>query len=433
LRPFSSLGRALDPLTRSWALLTGSQLARLALTFVASVLIARHLGPADFGLFTLLGAVMTIAGVLADFGLTTAGVREIAGVLDADTERARLWGHSLFWLRALTALLILAAGGLLAGGLSWLVLGPAGRPALIWLALLGMVLVALTGAVNAIFQATGRFRQMVTISLVNAGLTVALALLLAAANRLNLITALVVLGMATSLAGLIVALRLLPAGWRPAFPGLAALRRDGRQLFLFGRWLWLASLIAIVTGYLDLLLLNRLSSPGALGAYALALNLAAKVDVVNQSLTTVLLPAVTALRESEQRRAYIRRILPRSLALALAVLALLPLARPFIQLFYGADYRAAAPLFQLMLATVAVDVLVSPLLLLAFPLNRPRLLAAADGLRGLTLLAIALPLIPILGPAGAVIGRLGGRLAGAAFALLALRRAGAQVAADSAS
>src|SRR5262249_25039140 len=91
------------------------------------------------------------------------------------------------------------------------------------------------------------------------------------------------LGIGTSLATFVVGLRQLR--WRPYVPSLARLRAEGRQLLRTGRWLWLAALLAMLAVNLDVLIVNRFSAPATVGAYALAVNLASKTNVVNYGLT----------------------------------------------------------------------------------------------------------------------------------------------------
>jgi hypothetical protein len=55
---------------------------------------------------------------------------------------------------------------------------------------------------------------------------------------------------------------------------------------------------------------------------------------------------------------------------------------------------------------VIFDVFSLPVILLAFPLNRPRLLAAADALRAGVLVVVALLLVPVVGPGGAVAAKI---------------------------
>jgi Na+-driven multidrug efflux pump len=71
---------------------------------------------------------------------------------------------------------------------------------------------------------------------------------------------------------------------------------------------------------------------------------------------------------------------------------------------------------------VLFDVFTVPVILLAFPLNQPKLLAAADGLRMVVVLGVALVLIPLMGPAGAAVAKIGAKVAGFLLIFLFLLR-----------
>jgi PST family polysaccharide transporter len=389
---------------------------RMALSFAASVLIARALGPEGFAVYAVLGAAMTMAGVAADLGLTTTAVKRVAEVWSASPEEAEKRGRIFFWNRAGTAVLLFLILVVAARPLANSVLGLEGvdnAPLLVVLAMTGMVAVALSGALNAMLQAANRFGSLSIVNIVNAALTTILAVLLFVTDRLNLITALLVLGTATTVVNIVLAYRLLPGRWRLwRLPERTAYKEETVSLYRFGRWLWIASLFAIAAQQLDLILVNGLSSSAAAGAYALALNLAFKADVVNQSLYTTLLPAAASLSGRAAVVQYLRRSLVRSGVIGLGLLVLIPLARPFILTFYGPDYAAAVPLFQLLIGMVLFDVFTVPVILLAFPLNQPKLLAAADGLRMVVVLGVALVLIPLMGPAGAAVAKIGAKVAG---------------------
>jgi O-antigen/teichoic acid export membrane protein len=176
----------------------------------------------------------------------------------------------------------------------------------------------------------------------------------------------------------------------------------------------------MLTANAEVLLLNRWAALPLVGAYALALNLATKADVVNHSLYTVLLPAVSSLDEREKRRAYVRRGIARSAVIAAGFLLLIPLAEPFILVAYGADFAQAVLFFRLLVGVMIFDVLLTPLLLLPLAYRQPKLLAAADGARAITLVVVAIGLIPLFGAFGAIVARFAARVAGAALVLGAL-------------
>jgi O-antigen/teichoic acid export membrane protein len=179
----------------------------------------------------------------------------------------------------------------------------------------------------------------------------------------------------------------------------------------------------MAAGQADLLVLGLLHVEApVIGAYALAGNLAAKADVVNHSLYAVTLPAASSLRGYQDLRGYVRRSLIRSAAIAVGLALLIPAAGPLVAIFYGPGYAESASLFRVLLGVALFDVVVTPLLLLAYHFNRPGLLAAADMSRVLTLVAVAIALVPVNGAFGMVYARFASRVVGAMVVGVALWR-----------
>lgn len=395
----------LDSVTQGWLFVTSGSVVRLGLGFIASVVIARALGPAAFGVYAVLATIASFTGAAVDLGLTNAAVRRISAVWPDDLNRTFAIWRVFFWLRLLVVGIVLAAGLILAGPISGLLLDADGRDLYLRLALLGVAATALSGSVTGMLQATSHFGRLSTVLLVNSGLTAILALGLWWAGHLTITTALLVLGIGTSLVSFGLAWWLLPGTWPFKPPRRIAFSGDGRDLARYGSWLWLGSLFAMLALYLDVLIVNHWATAATVGVYALAVNLATKVEVVNHSLYTVLLPTASSLQSDEQIRQYIRRGLIRSGLIGLTLLPLIPLARPLITLFYGENYAPAASLFQGLLLIAIFNVVVMPLLMLAFTYDRPRLIALSDGLRALTLLVVALVLVPGFGTTGAIVAK----------------------------
>src|SRR3981081_4170828 len=108
----------IDPVTRGWAVVTSAGVVRLGLGFVASLVIARALGPADFGTYAVLAASVGIVGGLAEGGLTEgAGLRLSAARADKPGD-ARQRARAFFWLRLGLAAGVVAVGCLVAGPLA---------------------------------------------------------------------------------------------------------------------------------------------------------------------------------------------------------------------------------------------------------------------------------------------------------------------------
>ncbi len=399
-------------------MVTSAGVVRLGLGFVASLVIARALGPAGFGTFAVLAASVGVVGGLAEGGLTEAAVLRISAIWPDKAGDAQFRAQAFFWLRLGLAAVVVAVGCLIAEPLAQRVLNT--DAGLLRWALLGIVATAASGAVSAMLQATGAFGRMSSLTLFNTGLTALLAIGLALLAQLDLLAALVVLGIGTSLATLLLGLWMLPRGWSLRLPGPAELRSEAGQLVRTGRWLWLASAFAMLTANAEVLLLNRWAALPLVGAYALALNLAGKADLVNTSLYTVLLPGVATLGERGKIGSYLRRGVVRGGLIGLGLLLLIPISEPLIVWFYGAEFANAVPFFRLLLGVMVFDVLLTPFLLLPLAYRQPKVLAAADALRAVTLVLVALGLIPIYGAIGAILARLAARVAGALLVLGAL-------------
>ena len=291
------------------------------------------------------------------------------------------------------------------------VLGLPDDGTLVRLALLGIVATACSGTAAALLQTRGAFGRMSVLTVTNTGLTALLAIALWLMGQLTIVTALVVLGAATSMLTAALGFWLIP-NRPPLRPSLADVRAEAGPLFRIGRWLWLSGVLVMLAANLDVLILNYWATPAVVGAYALALSVASKVNVVNHSLYTVLLPGLGELRDRTAARLFLRHSLARSGLAGVVLLAAIPLAEPFILIAYGADYAPAVGLLQLLLVVSIVDVVSAPLRLLPLAFGRARLVTAAEAARVIALASVALALVPAFGAVGAVVARLLARLAG---------------------
>src|SRR5439155_17658857 len=153
--------------------------------------------------------------------------------------------------------------------------------------------------------------------------------------------------------------------------------------------------------------------------------------VINVARFTVLLRAVSALEVQSEGARSVQRNLVRGAMLCLPLALAIPLAEPLIRAVYGAAFAEAAPIMLVLLMSVALDVVTTPLTMLAFPLNESRVLAASEVVRVITLTLAAMLLIPLLGPIGAAWAKLLAKAAGVAFTLAVLQRLAARHQCDS--
>ncbi|WP_366522387.1 oligosaccharide flippase family protein [Flagellatimonas centrodinii] len=143
-----------------WGAARGSMFIRvgsLAATLLGSVVLARALGPASFGIYSLALAIVTILALPAQVGIPTLLVRETARTQAAGkwSEMKGLWRWSTRVI--LVSSLVIAAGSSLA-----LFLYPRPiKPDLLWAILAGLVLVPLIALGNARGAALRGLRHIV--------------------------------------------------------------------------------------------------------------------------------------------------------------------------------------------------------------------------------------------------------------------------------
>lgn len=405
--------RISDATSRHVVTVMVGHILRLGLGLISSAVLARGLGPVGLSIFSVIGAAMAIAGTVADFGLSNSAVRHIAGDLVPAPAQARETAAIYSRLKVLGAFLILGLVFILARPLAILLGVPLDSgPLLLRVGALGLLATAFSGVTATLLRALQRFRVLVATQLTNGAFTVLLMGGLFLLTRLDVLNALWV-GVITALAATVVGLLLLPAKWRLTLLAPASVRSPtGRRLLSFGKWLWVSAIFSTLLAQLDLLLLNRLLPAQQVGFYALALNLAFKADIVNQTLHTVLLPYVSGLSSRNAYFRHLRHSLGRSLLLAAAMGLLLPLARPFILAVYGNEFAPAAGVFYMLMAVVFFDLFAIPVQLLAFPLDMPRQIVVADVVGVGILFFGGMILIPAWGLYGAVAAKLAAKAGG---------------------
>ena len=402
----------------------GGRWVQVLLGLIGSVVSARALGPAELGRFGLIIAVIMVFGTLADAGLTYSAIRLIARGAEQDLQRAQTVARSYFFLRVLTGVTVALVGIPLSWPLAW-ALGYPDLVPFLQLSFLTLFSLSLSSYPGTILIGLSKFKEYGVAGVLNAVITVAGILGLYFAGVLSLGT-LIAWNVILPLVSSIPAWLLMPKEWLPwRLPSISDPRLSvevRRELVNFAKWIGVSLVGTVVVTQGDILLLGKLTTPAVVGVYSVALALASRLDTLNQSLFTVMMPRASRLEGGTDMRQYWKRVAIGSLALAGALALAAVVAQPVIVLLYGDRYVASAGLFFALLGVVLFDLATSSLFLLVFPLNRPRLLAAADWLRVGVLGTVGWLLIPVYGAFGAVVARFLARVIGTTVVLLSLRR-----------
>jgi O-antigen/teichoic acid export membrane protein len=339
---------------------TADRVLKVVLGLVVAVALARHLGPAGFGQYSLVLAFVGTVSGLATLGLPQVVVRALVRELvretadPADASRARgeilgtatslvLAGAALAWLLAL-------------GAAAWA--RPGEGATLLGVAIVGATLLLQGGTVVRWgFEARVAVQPVVAVESVVgvAGALVKLGLIAAGAPLMVFFWVLL-----AEAAALALALAVLQArrggGFGAWWPRMARVR----ELLLASWPLALSGVVLMVQARIDQLMLAELAGDAALGQYGVALRLAEGLVFGAAVLSSTLFPVLVAARR-ESFEAFHARLLHAYRACIAAALAIsLPLAMlaPWlVHMLFGAVYEPAGALLVLMAGRVFLSFL----------------------------------------------------------------------------
>lgn len=399
-----------DPARQGFAVILGGNVLRMALGLVTSIVVARGLGPEAFGVYALVTTAIGMAGPVTDLGLSNGAIRRIAPRWRERPDDARLEGTAFLWARIGAAVAVALTAGAVGVAVAPALLPtvpPATARGLVVAGALGLVVAAAVGAVGTLLQATTRLVSLAITTTLTALVSLVVAGALVSTGALTPLTAVLGLGVVASIVGGSFALTRLPGPWPLAPPASARIAEVAMPMMRFGGWLWLGNLLIVFATQLDLFLVHGTLGADEVGVYGLAAALAARAAVGPHSLYTVLAPEASRITSDGECRRYLaqgyRQTWLPLLALALAV----PFVPWLVDALYGDAFAGAGRPLQLLVGSVAVELLLVPVGLLVYPLDRPHLRTIAGAAQLAALVALAFLLLPTWGILGAAMARLG--------------------------
>jgi O-antigen/teichoic acid export membrane protein len=397
--------------------LIGGTAVATAAAFVQSALVARHLGPAGFGLLGLTLVLVTVARQLLSSRVWEAATKFVVEYRQRnDPVRAGAALKLCYLIDVATgvvALAVVMATSSLAA--HHLLKDPDGM-ALIRLYAFSSLILAPRDPAVALLRVAGAYRwlaaEMVGEAILHLGGVLYVVLATGAGVRAFL-WVLLLCSTAGTAALLVMARQAgrslgLPA-WRDA--PLGALRGELRPILKFMVYTNLTGTTRLITGYADVLFLGALVVPHTVGLYRLAVTLSYPIAALSQPVYQVVFPEMAKLVAARQRASVLsleRRLRDLAAAVVLPVCILTTvLAGWAVPLVFGAEFAGSVPLVRIMVwQLVAIPFMWVPGLLLAMGhARRATVLATIDAAAYLVLLAALVPPFHAVGAAVATLDR----------------------------
>ena len=380
------------------------------LYFVRTVILARLLFPADFGLFGMATLAMNIPGVFTNPAFSSAIVqkKEITkGELDG------AW--TIYFIRNFILAIVLFFGAPLAGGFFH---NSAVVPFVKALSLMYLIM-GLESLGVTLLQKEMKFNKVfiydMSAVVVEVAVTIIAAFILrnawallfgAVANRITMAAMSYIL--------------------HPSRPKLNFRFADAKSLFHFGKWLGLGGILTFFVSQGDNLMIGRLLDASALGFYTVAFALGTLPAVeVARALGNVLFPLYSKIQDDKQllntsfikiSRLVFALIIPASFGLAV-------LAKEAVGFVYGERWLAMVPVLYVILVLAllkALDFLLNPLFV---GIGRPKTTTVISFVQAIIMFSLIIPLTRKYGMVGTGLAVLASLFVAEFILLLKLRKA----------
>jgi O-antigen/teichoic acid export membrane protein len=346
------------------SLLAISQHVGAALNMVTNILIARLLGPTDYGLVALAVAYPTMLYSFVSIKSVSVTTRYVAAFrAKKETEKLEAivkLGYGLDFYVSLMALTLVAIS-------SWWVSERFYRqPYLAWLMVVyagSFPLFSLTGNSWAVLSSWGRFRLLAIFEVLHPFLKLCLTVGFIVAG-FGVSGVVIGMGLAQASIGLIMMIAttdlLLCEGlgtwWKASLKPVVSLKRE---LMGFFGWNYLSVTLSSLMGQLPVMLLGRFRGPEEAGFYRIATSIVTVSSYLQNALGRVAYPILSA-RWSIEERENLRNSLKRwtlyaGLPAGMSLILMIPLLPFLVILLFGSNYQPIITGAQVMMLSAAIS------------------------------------------------------------------------------
>lgn len=321
------------------------------------ILLARFLGPSDFGIFAVSITTLTLIADIVDFGTNTGLVRFVSVYFLNNKEQALKFLKLSLEVKLVIWFFVFGLGFLLAPFISNNIFG---KPEL--LIPLRLIMSGVGGALlfsfaTSALQALQRFFAWAFINVITNALRLFAILVLIFYQNLNLLSGLLSY-IALPFFGFSFALMLLPT---KAIVNVRGEFGVAKTLFSYNIWVAAFTMIAALSSRLDTFLNARLLSAYEVGIYGAANQLAQVVPQLVGALGVVAAPKFASFQNVKQMVAYFKKFQLMVLALAVLGTIAIPISFYIIPFIYGQEYTATVLPFIILLLAMLVFLISVPL------------------------------------------------------------------------
>lgn len=349
-------------------LLKTSTLRQSSITFTASmingvlgalfyIVIARTLGPAQFGIFSVAVAASTLLADVSDLGTDTGLVRFVGRYIKKDKQKAYRFLKLTLKIKVVTSLIVISIGLILAPFLADTVFAKPNLAVPLRIAFLGIGSAQLFAFVTHEFQSFQKFLHWGAIFV--------------STNLLRLILIFFVMssGVLTSENSLLIYISIPFLGFLIGsffVPTSAFLKVDNEwqvasEMFHFNKWVTAFTIVAATSSRFDTFISARLLSQAQVGIYSASNQLVQIVPQLIVALGTVFAPKMSEMGALTDLKKYLVKSQIMVTIIAVLGLVAIPIAAVLIPIFYGVAFQGSVPVFVVLFVAMLVFLISVPI------------------------------------------------------------------------
>lgn len=321
------------------------------------ILMARFLGPANFGLLTVSIATLTLLADILDFGTNTGIVRFVSASLVSNKDKAFRFLKLSLEIKMAVWSLLLIVGIVLAPGIAINIFNKTELAIPLQLVMVGVGGALFFSFATSSLQAFQKYFNWGIINILTNSLRLLFIFILLFYQQLNLISGLLAY-ILFPFFGFSLALLLIPT------KRVITVKNEfsvAKELFSYNFWVALFVIIAAISSRLDTFLTARLLTVQELGIYGAANQLVQVVPQIVGALGVVAAPKFAGFTSIKQMIEYFKKFQLMVIGLSLLILFAIPLSFYIIPLLFGSQYSATIFPFIILLLAMLVFLISVPL------------------------------------------------------------------------
>lgn len=307
------------------------------------ILVARILGPAEFGILAVALAALTLIADIANVGTDTGIIRFVGKYLREDSSKVSKFLKLGLEIKVVAFLGVLLIGWFLIPPIAFLVFHNNSFVKPLQLSLFGVGSALAFSYISHAIQAHQKYTHWAFLNIGQNSLRLLMILVLLFLGLADLETVLVTY-ITVPILGFLVGLLLIPN-----FLFAKNEFSVAREFFHYNKWVALGSLIAATGARVDTFISAKLLSTSQVGIYAAANQLTTVIPQLVFAIATVAAPKLAAMGSMSEAKSYIRKLQLLVLGLAAVILTAIPISIWAIPYFYGTAYAQSVVPFSILL------------------------------------------------------------------------------------